>query len=135
MRSAAAFCATCGHPVSEVAPPPRPSPRAVVRRAPPATDGVALASLFAGVGAWIAAWFIPVVGSVIAVGLGHFAQARIKRSSPPTAGKGFALAGLLLGYSALAPTAVLALFSAQPAKLAIQVQPEQPFQVAVSTTA
>lgn len=109
----------------------------MVAIASPATapiDRLALASLFVGIGAWAVTWFVPVVASVIAVGLGHFAWSRIKRSEGRSSGKGYALAGLMLGYSALVPTLVLQ-FAENPARLAIQTQPEQPFAVVVSKTA
>jgi hypothetical protein len=60
---------------------------------PPQNNGLAVASMIAGILAWIAA---PVVAAVAAVVMGHMALGQIKRTGE--AGGGMALAGLILGY-------------------------------------
>lgn len=80
-------------PPAPVAPPPppgyyQPAPYA----AAPPTNGLAVASLVAGI-----VWFMW-LGSALAVVFGHIALNQIKESGDTQGGKGLAIAGLSLGY-------------------------------------
>ena len=82
----------------DVTPPPAParrSPPVFVRPAAPTTNGLAIASVVAGV-FWLG-W----VGSVLAVIAGHIALGQIARSAGRQRGRGVAIAGLALGYFGL----------------------------------
>jgi len=65
--------------------------------AAPPNNGTAVASLVIGILSW---FMCPIVGGVLAVVLGHVARGQIRRTGE--GGGGFALAGLILGYSHLA---------------------------------
>ncbi|GEM_PF-2042800 len=62
---------------------------------PSRTSDTALFSLIAGLLAYV---FLPFVGAVAAVVLGHMALGEIRRSGGAVGGRGLAVAGLLLGY-------------------------------------
>lgn len=67
---------------------------------PAPTSGTAIASLVLGVLAWV---FLPFIGAVIAVILGHLARSEIRRAPRGAIeGDGLAIAGLVLGYAQLA---------------------------------
>jgi uncharacterized membrane protein len=80
------------------APPswPAPTPSAVVVPVPAGVNGLAVASLAAGV-AWNF-W----IGSVVAVIFGHVALAQIKESHGTQTGRGLAIAGVALGWFGVA---------------------------------
>jgi hypothetical protein len=84
--------------VTPPAPPPAPAPMPVY--APPAqnatTNGLAVASLVAGL-VWFA-W----LGSICAVIFGHIALGQIKESGGRETGRGLAIGGLALGYIGIA---------------------------------
>ena len=61
--------------------------------APPSTSGKAIASLVLGIMP-----VIPLLGSIVAVVLGHRSRGEIRRSRGRLKGEGLALAGLILGY-------------------------------------
>ena len=62
----------------------------------PVTSGSAIASLILGILAWT---FLPFIGAILAVILGHLARSEIRRAPPGTfTGDGLAVAGLVLGY-------------------------------------
>jgi hypothetical protein len=89
--------------VADISPPPPPPPlmpppyvQYVVPQAYPVTNGLAVASLVAGL-LWLA-WF----GSIVAVILGHVALRQIKQSGGRETGNGLAIAGLVLGYMGVA---------------------------------
>jgi hypothetical protein len=65
-------------------------PPGAYQQAQPATDGLAIASMVLGI-VW-ALW----IGSILAVIFGHVALNRIQREGK--AGRGMAIAGLVLGY-------------------------------------
>lgn len=65
--------------------------------AAPRTNSLAVASLIAGIAAWVVC---PLLGAVLAIIFGHIARGQIKTSGE--AGGGLALAGLILGYAHLA---------------------------------
>ncbi|MCL6619365.1 DUF4190 domain-containing protein [Thermomonas hydrothermalis] len=73
------------------------------------TSPLAIVSLVAGILGWT---LLPVLGSVVAVVCGHLARAEIRRSPQTLEGDGLALAGLILGYLALAlmVLAIVAIF-------------------------
>ena len=58
------------------------------------TNGMAVASLVAGIVGWSV---FPLIASIAAVVLGHIARAQIRRTGEQ--GGGLALAGLILGYT------------------------------------
>jgi hypothetical protein len=70
---------------------------------PPPTNGMAIASLVAGI-LWLS-W----VGSAAAVVFGHVALKQIKESGGREGGYGLAVAGLVLGYMGLAVLALVLL--------------------------
>jgi hypothetical protein len=78
--------------VTPAAPPPPPVPYGYPLPARPETNGLAVASLTAGI-LWLG-W----LGSIAAVVFGHVALAQIKRSAGRETGQGLAVAGLVLGY-------------------------------------
>ncbi len=62
----------------------------------PITHGSAIASLILGILAWT---FLPFIGAILAVILGHLARSEIRRAPPGTfSGDSLAVAGLVLGY-------------------------------------
>jgi len=65
----------------------------------PKTSDAAVASLICGILGWS---FLPFVGAVLAVILGHMARTDIKRSNGRLGGDTLAVFGLLLGYASLA---------------------------------
>lgn len=58
-------------------------------------SSLAIASLICGLVGWT---FIPVLGAIAAVILGHLAKKEIRESNGQFSGEGMALAGLILGY-------------------------------------
>ena len=71
---------------------------------PRRTNGLAIASLVAA----FCVWFGP-TGAIVAIILGHVALARISRSGGTQKGRGFAYAGLALGYLEIVAMALWAL--------------------------
>ena len=63
------------------------------------TNALAVVSLVAGILGWS---LLPFLGSVIAIVTGHLARAELRRNPDTQEGDGFALAGLILGYLAVA---------------------------------
>jgi hypothetical protein len=90
----ATTCSNCGAElqVSSIDVPQR------VYAQPPLTSNMALASLIMGILGWL---LLPIVGSIVAVVLGHAALGEIDRSEGQIGGRGVAQAGLILGYVAL----------------------------------
>lgn len=62
---------------------------------PKQDSSLAIASLICGLVGWT---FIPVLGAIAAVILGHMAKKEIRDSGGRLSGDGMALAGLILGY-------------------------------------
>jgi hypothetical protein len=58
-------------------------------------SGLAVASLVSGLVGWT---FVPVLGTIAAIILGHLAKKEIRDSNGTLGGDGMALAGLILGY-------------------------------------
>ncbi len=77
---------------------------------PPAgsTSGLAIASMVCGIAGYLTCYFVGILG-IPAVICGHMALARIRDSPVPVAGRGMAVAGLILGYLGILLT--LAVFS------------------------
>jgi len=74
------------------------------------TPGIAIASLVCGILSWVCAGPLAAIPAVIT---GHMALGRIKRSVGTLAGRGLAIAGLILGYTSIvAMIAVIVLFFA-----------------------
>jgi uncharacterized protein DUF4190 len=79
-----------------VARPPGAQPIQPAVAAPVAgarTNSLAVASLVAGILAWVVC---PFIGAILAIVFGHMARSQIKRTGE--AGGGMAMAGLILGY-------------------------------------
>jgi hypothetical protein len=89
------------NPYSRSAPQPWPAP-------PPSqtTNGLAVASLVLG----LVGWTLAGVGSVLAVIFGHIAIKQIDRSGGTQHGRGMALAGVVMGWIAIA-VAVIAIIA------------------------
>ena len=66
---------------------------------PPRTSALAVISLVFGIVGWLP---VPVIGSIVAIVTGHLARAEIRRDPQGLEGDGLAIAGLVLGYAALA---------------------------------
>lgn len=63
------------------------------------TNTLAIVSLIFGVLGWS---FLPLVGSLVAIITGHIARGEIRRAAVRPDGDGLAVAGLVLGYVAIA---------------------------------
>jgi hypothetical protein len=63
------------------------------------TNTLAIVSLVFGILGWS---FLPVVGGLVAIVTGHLARSEIRRATERPQGDGMAVAGLVLGYLALA---------------------------------
>lgn len=63
------------------------------------TNTLAIVSLIFGVLGWS---FLPLVGSLVAIVTGHLARGEIRRATVRQQGDGLAVAGLVLGYVAIA---------------------------------
>ncbi|TAN22623.1 MAG: DUF4190 domain-containing protein [Acidobacteria bacterium] len=111
MTDAPHFCGACGQPVDPAqplcphcgaalsAPLPPPPPAVPVPAAALAngeTNGFAIASLVLGI-LWLY-W----LGSILAIVFGHIALVQIRRRQGNSAGRGMAIAGLVLGYIGIA---------------------------------
>jgi len=68
------------------------------------TPGIAIASLVCGILSWVCAGPLAAIPAVIT---GHMALGRIKRSAGTLAGRGMAIAGLILGYTSIVAMIVL----------------------------
>jgi hypothetical protein len=64
---------------------------------PVANSGLAVASMVCGIVGYLTCWFVGILG-IPAVICGHMALVQIRDSSLPMAGRGMAIAGLILGY-------------------------------------
>lgn len=61
------------------------------------TSGLAIASMVCGIAGYLTCYFVGILG-IPAVICGHMAISRINSSPMPVAGRGMAIAGLILGY-------------------------------------
>ena len=82
-------CQECGRPL-----PSTPSAQPLSD-----TSGTAIASLVCGILGWT---LVPVLGSILAIVLGHAARSQVLESRGSVSGEGLAVAGLVLGYSSIA---------------------------------
>lgn len=65
--------------------------------APTPNSGLAIASMVCGIAGYLTCYFVGILG-IPAVICGHMALSRINSSPVPVAGRGMAIAGLILGY-------------------------------------
>jgi hypothetical protein len=65
--------------------------------APVPNSGLAIASMVCGIVGYLTCWFVGILG-IPAVICGHMALNQINNSAVPVAGRGMAIAGLILGY-------------------------------------
>ena len=63
------------------------------------TSAMAIISLVSGILGWT---LLPFLGSIVAVITGHMARGEIRRAPDRLEGDGLAIAGLILGYAAIA---------------------------------
>jgi hypothetical protein len=68
------------------------------------TSTLAIVSLVSGILGWS---LVPWIGSLVAIITGHMARAEIRRESDTVEGDGLAIAGLVLGWGAIAATILL----------------------------
>ena len=85
-------------PTIPPAPPIAPAPAYVQART---TNALAIVSLISGILGWTV---VPWLGSIVAVITGHMARAELRRNPDTQEGDGFAVGGLVLGWSMLALT-------------------------------
>ena len=73
------------------------------------TNNLAIVSLVSGILGWT---LLPWIGSIVAIVTGHMARAEIRRNPDTQEGDGLAIAGLVLGWGAVALTvlAIAAIF-------------------------
>ena len=75
--------------------------------APRPTSGLAVTSLICGIAGLVLFWaFVPLLASIAAVITGHMALGQTKRD-PRIAGRGMAIAGLIMGYAGVAIAAFM----------------------------
>ena len=79
----------------------------IVASAPASISSLAIASLVSGILGWT---LMPVIGTIVAIITGHMARAEIRRSAGTMDGDGMAIAGLILGWTAIA-LSILALLA------------------------
>jgi hypothetical protein len=65
--------------------------------APVRNSGLAIASMVCGIAGYLTCYFVGILG-IPAVICGHMALSQINSSHEPVAGRGMAIAGLILGY-------------------------------------
>lgn len=65
----------------------------------PQMNGMAIASLVLGIAGYVA---VPVVGWILAVVFGYIGKSQIDRSGGRESGRGFAIAGIVLGWVGIA---------------------------------
>ena len=94
----ATTCSNCG---SSLQMPSAGVPQVVHQPLP--TSNMALASLIMGILGWVV---LPIIGSLLAVILGHAALGEIDRREGQIGGRGMAQVGLILGYVALVLSAL-----------------------------
>jgi hypothetical protein len=90
----AVACSDCG---GDLQLSPAGVPQRVYAASPP-TSNMALVSFIMGILGWV---LLPVIGSLLAVILGHAALGEIDQAEGRIGGRGMAQAGLILGYVAL----------------------------------
>ena len=78
-------------------PAPYPAPPAYYPQGQMVNSGLAIASMVCGIAGYLTCWFVGILG-IPAVICGHMAINQINNSPVPVAGRGMAIAGLILGY-------------------------------------
>jgi hypothetical protein len=68
-------------------------------QAVPETNALAIVSLVFGILGWT---LLPFIGMIVAIITGHIALGQVRASNGTQTGEGLAIAGLVLGYLALA---------------------------------
>ena len=105
MAAGERFCGICGRD-SQASPAAPTVDPAVAFGLPPETSGKAIFSLICGI-----LFFIPLPPFfIVAVIFGHLSLSEIRRSAGRLAGRGFAIAGLVLGYLGVAAMIALIVF-------------------------
>ena len=66
---------------------------------PPETNALAIVSLVFGILGWT---LLPFIGMIVAIITGHIGLGQVRASNGAQTGEGLAIAGLVLGYLALA---------------------------------
>jgi hypothetical protein len=92
-------------PVAPSPPPPSPPRPRPAYSSAVQTSGMAIASLVTGIAGWT---ILPFVGSILAIIFGYAARKEIRRRPGELTGEGLAVAGLVMGWLAVA-LSVLAL--------------------------
>lgn len=108
------YCSVCGHAASGAAasgtaagmPGIELPPGALQTTVVPATSGKAIASLVLG----LFSWLFP--AAILAIIFGHISRGEIRRSNGRLKGAGMALAGLIMGYCAIAIIPVVLIIAA-----------------------
>ncbi|GAB2505589.1 DUF4190 domain-containing protein [Arenimonas alkanexedens] len=90
-------------PPSPPSPAPAPAPDTVPAPVGRPTSTLAIIALVSGILGWT---LLPWLGSLAAVICGHMARGEIRRSQGGMEGDGLAIAGLILGWAAIALTVV-----------------------------
>jgi len=75
----------------------------------PETNALAIVSLVFGILGWT---LLPFIGMIVAIVTGHLALGQIRGSTGTQTGEGLAIAGLILGYVALAVGILVAILFA-----------------------
>ena len=105
MAAGERFCGICGRDSQASSAAPTVDP-AVAFGLPPETSGKAIFSLICGI-----LFFIPLPPFfIVAVIFGHLSLSEIRRSAGRLAGRGFAIAGLVLGYLGVVAMIALIVF-------------------------
>ena len=94
-----------GMPAGQLMAQPAPMAPAVAAYPVQRTNSLAVASLVAGIAAWV---ICPLLGAILAIIFGHIARNQIKTSGEQ--GNGLALAGLILGYAHIAVSIIGIIF-------------------------
>ncbi|PAW69937.1 MAG: hypothetical protein B9S38_08790 [Verrucomicrobiia bacterium Tous-C4TDCM] len=89
--------------------PPYGGPLGYYPGAPVPNSGLAIASMVCGIAGYLTCYFVGILG-IPAVICGHMALNRINSSPVPVAGRGMAIAGLILGYLGILITVGTILF-------------------------
>jgi hypothetical protein len=103
LSPAAQACPNCGHPgpaAAQTVVAPQAAPPG------PRTEGFAIASLVCGIAAF---FFIPLVGSILAIALGSAARKRIAED-PDLQGAEMARAGIIIGWVGVALVVLAVVF-------------------------
>lgn len=102
IKAEAVVCRYCGHDFNPAPPPPQGPPAPVyVPLAQPRTNGMAIASMVLGI-LWLYG-----IGSILALVFGYSAKSQIDGSGGTQGGRGFAIAGIVLGWVGVGGTILI----------------------------